>query len=134
MSDDLIAFVRARLDERERVAQGAAVDQGAKWKAFEGTYGWAVATESGGIIRDGDSGGAQAVAEHIAHWNPACALAEVEAKRRILDALAERLDADCEDGGWEAADAETDGMATTTLRLLALPFAGHPDYREEWRP
>jgi hypothetical protein len=32
--------------------------------------------------------------------------------------------------------AETGGLplALRTLRLLALPYASHPHYREEWRP
>jgi hypothetical protein len=25
-------------------------------------------------------------------------------------------------------------VATALLKLIALPYAGHPDYREEWRP
>jgi len=39
-------------------------------------------------------------------------LKDIAAKRRILD--------------------EHPGYAT--LKLLALPYASHPDYREEWRP
>jgi hypothetical protein len=27
-----------------------------------------------------------------------------------------------------------DIMPCWTARLLALPYASHPDYREEWRP
>jgi hypothetical protein len=39
-------------------------------------------------------------------------LAECEAKRRIVT--------EC---GW-----------VTVMQLLALPYAGHPDYRQEWKP
>jgi hypothetical protein len=27
-----------------------------------------------------------------------------------------------------------EGLAEVTLRMLALPYAEHPDWREEWRP
>lgn len=54
-------------------------------------------------------------------------LADVEAKRRIIDLIA--LNADGQplyrDSGAEVWD--------DVLRLLALPFAGHPHFREEWR-
>jgi hypothetical protein len=30
--------------------------------------------------------------------------------------------------------ATAGGVWDDLLRLLALPFAGHEDYREEWRP
>lgn len=51
-------------------------------------------------------------------------LAECEAKRSIV----ETFDRDlwCVDGGWAYTDF--------ALKTLALPYASHPDYREEWRP
>jgi hypothetical protein len=48
---------------------------------------------------------------------------ECEAKRRIV----EQLDF------MREADALRDS-AEHLLRLLALPYADHPDFREEWRP
>jgi hypothetical protein len=54
---------------------------------------------------------------------------EVEAKRRIM-ALHDRKHHQCvaEDGPtqWHAKDP------CATLRLLVLPEADHPDYRQEW--
>lgn len=52
-------------------------------------------------------------------------LADVAAKRRIV--------AECSvgpDGRWGMYALR---IADRTLRLLAQPYAGHPDYREEWR-
>jgi hypothetical protein len=49
-------------------------------------------------------------------------LAECEAKRRIVEACADVL----------AYDAEA--LPQDVLRLLALPYADHPDYRQEWKP
>lgn len=74
--------------------------------------------------------------------------ADVDAKQRILalhavevrtaparysEHTGERLAAEhevtCAVCGW-ASDDPSSGCET--VRLLALPFAGHPDYREEW--
>lgn len=62
-------------------------------------------------------------------------LAEVEVKRRIGTVHA-RLGDDslfcvtCD--APSGIPGPPDGCAT--LRLLALPYAGHPDYKEGWRP
>jgi hypothetical protein len=76
---------------------------------------------------------------HIARWDPARVLAECEAKRRIVAIHARDYGHECpgegEDpimipAGWYGSDGCRD---CDVLRLLALPYASHPDYREEWR-
>jgi hypothetical protein len=87
-------------------------------------------------------------------WSAARVLAEVDAKRRMLDlALGERHTT-VEDGWYScgAATEERDGgecydegrvgtcdcgrdrKVERMLCLLALPYAGHPAYRSEWAP
>lgn len=80
-------------------------------------------------------------------WQPTNAtprrvLAECEAKRRIVDlhvpttyrhgpeacAVCTQWD----DYPWRVEVGE-DRWPCATLRLLALPYADHPDFREEWR-
>lgn len=62
-------------------------------------------------------------ADHIARHDPARALAEVEAKRRIVEGYR-----------YLAADPELQRQAWTfALRCLALPYADHPDYADEWQ-
>ena len=53
-------------------------------------------------------------------------LAECEAKRRIVKSFA----------AGAPYQRGTDNYATTRMvtRLLALPYADHPDYRDEWKP
>jgi hypothetical protein len=48
-------------------------------------------------------------------------LAEVDAKRRLV--AESRID-----------DHNFGSVGPWTLRVLALPYADHPDYRPEWRP
>lgn len=61
-------------------------------------------------------------------------LADVEAKRRIVEQHAGDDAHEC------AGESDPWGRATVfemncpTLRLLALPYADHPDYDEAWRP
>lgn len=57
--------------------------------------------------------------EHQARWTPARVLAECEAKRRIIGTLRD-------EGG--------DRLFADIFRLLALPLADRPGYREEWKP
>jgi hypothetical protein len=139
--DELLAFVRRCLDDDERVARETLSREASPWRPYEGTYGWAVATESGGVIRDGDFDGPQVVAEHIARWDPQRVLDEVKAKRAILDEHPHEPAAP-----WGTTEVTSIGCATChdrsegvigkgwcrTVRLLAQPFAGYDGWREEW--
>jgi hypothetical protein len=59
----------------------------------------------------------------IIETDPARVLAECDAKRRIVAA------------DWRADDSgEATLIRQDVLRLLALPYADHPDYDETWRP
>jgi hypothetical protein len=121
---DLVTWLRAQLDEDERVAR--AVAGSGRWvKYSEGGDGAAIETEPGGdpgaIIGD------DAMATHIARHNPARVLAEVEAKRSILE-MHEEGDkhGDCAIcfAVWPCG----------TLKALAWPYADRPGYDEAWRP
>ena len=70
-------------------------------------------------------------------------LAECDAKRRIVDLHVEREYecSRCDTGYWDENDdgaevygARPEAYPCETLRTLALPYADHPDYRDEWRP
>ncbi|MQA17777.1 MAG: hypothetical protein GEV09_28070 [Pseudonocardiaceae bacterium] len=73
------------------------------------------------------------MADYAAHFDPARVLAECEAKRRIvrLHQIAERESPPSDpyqEGlirGWR--DAYNDALA-----MLALPYADHPEFKEEW--
>jgi hypothetical protein len=130
--DDLIAFLKARIDEDEAAAR-AATD--GPWRAdpydamSTQPSDWFVGAPAGtvGIFPIDYSGPSNAA--HIARHDPARVLREVEAKRRTIEVLVRRYKAS-KPGMAEGAHFV---MLMDTLRLLALPYADHPDYREEWR-
>jgi hypothetical protein len=126
MEPNLDEFVLARIAEDKRIAMEAA--------AANGREEWARG-DVPGTPPDG------ATAEHVARYDPARVLAECAAKRRL--ALA------CRDirPDWRLLGARPEGMAdfplaptdqhqlaALTLALLALPYAGHHEYRQGWRP
>lgn len=60
---------------------------------------------------------------------PAFVLADVAAKRQMLKFWPDPM------GHWSAQQADgARAMKARLLRIMAFPFADHPDYREDWRP
>jgi hypothetical protein len=105
MTDDLTAFLNARLAEDEAVANAAA-------SAALASY-WLPSEPSA------DPGYA-AFRLHVASHDPFRVLREVEAMRKIL---ADR---------WGGPDHQD--MWEHHVRLLAAIWSDHPDYRPEWTP
>lgn len=127
--DDLITWLRAQLDDDERVATAIFHDH--TWSAYieGGDDGWAIEGAHSGepscIVCD------EAMAAHIARHDPARVLREVEAKRRLLDeceaAVAFSSSPDTPAGGYASA-------LMAAARLMTEGFSDRPGYREEWRP
>lgn len=146
--DELVQWLRVQLDADDRLARQACGDDG--WVVGERALcGCCVDIRSGKgalvcTLDDRD-------APHIAEWDPARVLREADAKRQVLgrydkagqavEELSARrnlLHARGEDVlmvelGLESAIHGRDALAGV-LRLLALPYADRPGYREEWRP
>ncbi|MFE6868325.1 DUF6221 family protein [Kitasatospora sp. NPDC057692] len=135
MTADLVAFLRARLDEDE---QGAATSWPGLWATDAEEYG-VVDSEDGTEIADivvCSTRQQQATARHIARHHPARVLAEVDAKRRILARYTSAVadSAEDADGYYDENRFEDARQLYPVLRLLALPYADHPGYRPEWAP
>lgn len=145
---DLIAFLRARLDEDEAAAKAAHLGP------------WDLETEVGGFgpvayvlmplpphkgartgltryiplgTQDADT------AAHIARHDPARVLREVEAHRAILARHAatrgsfQLICPVCWTiGRIDGADLEGDPWPCVTVRHLAAVYSDHPDYDPEW--
>jgi hypothetical protein len=154
MAEDLVAFVRARLDEDERLAcacpltewvvQGPPPEAGISGPAGEmmlagrhtdDEHLWSLLARP--TMHTGHA------LNHAARHDPARVLAEVEAKQILLDdhsSIHVVVDGYCAREGGECTHAGEawcpwHGIENClTLRALALPYAGHPEYREEWSP
>jgi hypothetical protein len=126
----LVAWLRARFDEDERVATTAlggldlpwTADRGHILKPTQGAETFVVAAQ------------VQAWnADHIARFDPKRQLDEVKAKRRILNECLKEVERETATGRRYPASTAW-ALAVTTLRLLALPYVDRPGYREEWKP
>jgi hypothetical protein len=121
LMDDLATFLRARLDEDEALAREAPDGPWHIGNAVDPTKTCNVHTFPGArLVADGLN---WLVAEHIARHNPARVLAEVEAKRRMVNRITYHADL----MGWDEVHGDL-------LRSLASVYAEHPQYKENWRP
>jgi hypothetical protein len=138
----LMAFLRARFDEDEAVTRTAR-----QWSDRDWTYGMIgkrvfLGTCDGEPIAetfdDGEAG--RSLAAHIAHWDPARVLADVTAKKAILDFVAPVVafrtwaDGDQQEdapGSWDLMELWP-GVAPVLL-ALTQPYAEHPDFDPAWR-
>ena len=120
MQPNLDEFLLARIAEDKRIAAQAA----ATWPPAESGVG-----------------AAHGVTEHVARHDPQAVLADCAARWRLVLACRElrpevafvgRRQTGLADFPVPPVDAHQ--LAALTLALLALPYADHPDYRQEWRP
>lgn len=119
----LTEFLLARIAEDEATARAASGDHWDRLRdgdpKFRKVVAWGL-TPIGAMNAEQD-------AEHISHHDPARVLARCEADRRIVELHGGDYDGECQ------SPAHLDGPCRT-LRALALPYADHPDYDEEWKP
>jgi hypothetical protein len=120
--DDLITFLKARLDDDEAHARNAFENDYADTKP-EWSEIWSGTVNTGDeLIYTNDKG----LSRHIERWDPKRVLAEVDAKREIITVCDGTIGANANPGAI--------GDAEYVLQLMALPFSDHPDYRKEWTP
>ena len=137
---DLTDFLRARLDEDEQVARSSG-DGRVAWLTYlddEGHMHYTTVASGTDMATGSDdtwvANGKElpAPARVLLVYDPARELRKVEARQRILatfvalDTHPNRLTYGQLQQQWVALRAVIAG--------LALPYADHPDYREEWRP
>jgi hypothetical protein len=141
--DDLITFLRAQLDEDERIAQEAVQYGDADWHLNSAdnvalsssltTGGEQLVPITADRWRHPMIEGSGPVA-HIAAHDPARVLRETDAKRKILDEFEQADRYSRTTWGQSNADQSRARTLGKVVRLLALPFADRPGFREEWRP
>lgn len=106
--DDVADFLRAQIHVDKGVALAALAD-------------WVVGADGDEMASQPDSIN---VGAHLVFWSPKRALAECDAKLRIIE--------DCK--RYDDEPEVADGLAPRVLRLLTLPYVDRSGYREEWRP
>ncbi|MFI8360727.1 DUF6221 family protein [Streptomyces sp. NPDC085612] len=138
--DDLVQFLRDRYGEESERATAATPGP---WTVDSESYAESISSTDGvTVVGGGRWGGEASVFEstedalHIAAHHPARVLAEVDAKRRILGTVVPRMNEmdDQINSEWGNSYTPVEYESEGLLRLLALPYADHPDYRAEWRP
>jgi hypothetical protein len=119
---DIVEFLTAQLDTDQARAEAA---RPGPWFASGG-----VLSAAAGEYRDdigeiwdpnNDHGDDEATAAHIARHDPARVLADIAAKRKLLDLAAEMA----------AVDRWTE--AETIRRCVAAPYADRPGFNPSWR-
>ncbi|MEU9661912.1 DUF6221 family protein [Streptomyces chartreusis] len=155
MTHELIHFLRTRYDEEEQAALTAATLCGCHPPAPAWSFRDGDGPTDGRILVVDDPHPGQKrkigrrwngsfeglyMAEHIVRHDPSHVLREIEAKRQLLDEHQDVNDGSCGtcvDGQWgypTHGGSSPQRFPCRTLRLLALPYAHRPGYREEWRP
>ncbi|MER5501157.1 MULTISPECIES: DUF6221 family protein [unclassified Streptomyces] len=123
---EMIDFVRARLAEEERIAQGAGGDS---WRCPADVPG-EVHDRSGGIAFSVRNLGFD---QHIALQDPARTLRRIETSRVLLNEYAEVADLDTDRPEHDFRSGRAVGLGFA-VRQLAAEHAGHPEYRARWLP
>ena len=139
MIDELIAYLRARIDEEEAVAR-AAGSAAWTWDKRFGDLCDDPTCPYGALMQWTDPGPTMVMevhgydvtepwqgAEHIACWDPARVLAECAAKRAILDAEPSpgpMFHDDTWDGGRDLLDR--------VILAFAQVYADRPDFDPSW--
>jgi len=133
---DLIAFLNARLDEDEAAAKAAASVAGPDWHHghFWPEDGSSATTmifsAAGSPLADMLHRDDEEMAPFIAGHDPARALREVEADRKLIAAYLQSEEVSPSDS-WESDGTQALEWA---VRFRAAVYSDHPDYREEWKP
>lgn len=137
---EIVEFLKACLDEDERIARAAARQRGGgTWKAERD------AREILEIVGEQPHPGAyipvilqpddDETTVHIAAHDPARVLREIEAKRRIVEQHRPvGYGGVCLSLCHTRAPGQPQTWPCLTLRLLALPYTGREGYRPEWAP
>ena len=138
--DELVRWLGEQLDRDREIAVAAKRQVGDDWGIGDEPYGF--------ILSDGDTVAyyeeagsdtamSRAAAVHAAQHPRRIMLREIDAKRQLLALHQEKQEQGygsdlCTECGF--GEVGQSYYPCATLRLLALPYANRPGYREDWRP
>lgn len=111
---ELTDFLLARIEEDENIARAVSLGRWYPWDDRNGELNFALRA-----LR-------HPAARHIRIQKPERVLADVNAKRRIVELVAVADSPVIHAHGWM--------MAKSACMALAAVYDEHPDFKEEWRP
>ncbi|MCD0446379.1 DUF6221 family protein [Glycomyces sp. A-F 0318] len=134
---DLIAFLRDRLDEDEKLATEAA-DEGVG--VILGRI-WAAALDAKEMMQEPDGTEERYLDQQrqqisqaqkmLALGEPRRALRDIDAKRKLLDRFRRAVILRSHPGGKKVGNKHHAALGPV-LEVLATVYSDHPDYREKW--
>ncbi|MEU2730085.1 DUF6221 family protein [Streptomyces griseoviridis] len=133
--DELVEWLGAQLDEDERIARAAGGDA---WRRQEHASDTVAIYDSKGepVVYD-EGWPTEEQRAHIAAYDPARVLREIDAKRRVLRDLASAEVAlratEPGRGPHELMTGATNSWRAV-VKVLAAVYADRPGYLAEWRP
>ncbi|KAB2976017.1 hypothetical protein F8R89_30895 [Streptomyces sp. SS1-1] len=139
--DELVRWLGEQLDVDAARSTAAAEELGADWYYDDG---FVLARREDDMVATGSQDFLERErGEHVATHDPARVLREIDAKRQILeihhviggweDEDGQDIGLGCNECGYSAEYSDRGGWCDT-VRLLALPYADRPGFREKWRP
>jgi hypothetical protein len=138
--DELVRWLEVQLNWDAAVARCAChLDEG-QWRQDDPQrYQGRIVDDRGEMVVKDEGMLSEQRARHIAEHDPARVLREIDAKRQLVELhhpeLIEVTNADRDErSGYWCFECDSEPFPCRTLRLLALPYAGRPGYREAWRP
>lgn len=123
---DLAEWLLAQYDVDEKLARNCWGDDQAGWWHCTGDV--VVADDDGAEVCETVMSDE---AVHIARWDPAAVVADLNMKRRIIKAWQQAESA--ADSGEPREWGFAEGLERA-VQLLALPYAKREGYQESWRP
>jgi hypothetical protein len=134
VSDDIVQWIGEQLDADAARALAASPGPWGVNEAHDEVVAVDGITVAEGFALSGNQ--LRATVDHIAEHDPARVLREIDAKRRIMQVHNAQdswgMCVACPRDERGAMQVEIEDCPI--LRLLALPYADRPGYREEWRP
>ncbi len=141
---DPTEFLTARWDEEQRIAEAAA-HRDAHWYRVETPFEWgviqdaAVCASGKPIVHSSQEYDSGLSLDHIAYWDPARVLADIAAKRALLELHSDDGGHDCPEivsdhpkGRWVYHGWVSRPDVCETVKALIQPFRDHPDFDPAW--
>jgi hypothetical protein len=123
VSPDPIPFLRTRLNEDAKIARSVTDQQAPE------TLGAVLTIDQPDVT----PASVRAIAVHVVRWDPARVLAEVAAKRRIIELCEGLIEAGQIDPSPALIDdAKGADVAEQVLEIMTQAYVEHPDYDPTW--